>query len=187
MFQFPGSRWAVLISLGGVLAAHAQQSSAPSAAASAAVVPVPSAQAGDLSYRSALEAYQSFSDEKLGSWRDANDNVGRIGGWREYAREAQGGTAGSPIGEGTGGAKPVAPTQSRSASPPQGSPAPARSASRPSAARPAARAVSAPAAAGARAAQPGSRPAASPGDPATRAPDTPPAAGQDPHAGHGKR
>ena len=30
-----------------------------------------------------------MTDETVGSWREANDNVGRIGGWRTYLREAQ--------------------------------------------------------------------------------------------------
>lgn len=42
-----------------------------------------------LAYQSALEGYQSFSDEKAVPWKDANDTVGRIGGWREYARESR--------------------------------------------------------------------------------------------------
>lgn len=40
-------------------------------------------------YRSALEGYQPFSEQRTASWRDANDTVGRIGGWRAYAKEAQ--------------------------------------------------------------------------------------------------
>lgn len=39
---------------------------------------------------SAFEAYRPFADEPLIPWRQANDQVGRIGGWRAYAREAQG-------------------------------------------------------------------------------------------------
>jgi hypothetical protein len=41
-------------------------------------------------YRSALEGYQPFGDEKPVPWQQANDTVGRIGGWRAYANEAQG-------------------------------------------------------------------------------------------------
>lgn len=48
-----------------------------------------------LPYRSTLADYQRFTEEKLGSWREANDNVGRIGGWREYAKEARQPTDGS--------------------------------------------------------------------------------------------
>lgn len=40
-------------------------------------------------HRSTLADYRVFSDEKLGSWKEANDNVGRIGGWRAYAKEAR--------------------------------------------------------------------------------------------------
>lgn len=41
-----------------------------------------------LDYRSALGDYQRFSEDKAQPWKDANDNVRRIGGWREYARES---------------------------------------------------------------------------------------------------
>lgn len=40
-------------------------------------------------YRSAWSGYQPFADEKVLSWRDANDEVRRIGGWRAYLRESQ--------------------------------------------------------------------------------------------------
>lgn len=40
-------------------------------------------------YRSSLADYRLFPDEKLRSWKESNDNVGRIGGWRAYAKEAQ--------------------------------------------------------------------------------------------------
>lgn len=43
----------------------------------------------ELGYRSTFEGYRAFADEKVGSWRDANDTVGRIGGWRAYAKEAR--------------------------------------------------------------------------------------------------
>ena len=39
-------------------------------------------------YRSPFEGYQRFTQEQVGSWKAANDNVGRIGGWRAYAKEA---------------------------------------------------------------------------------------------------
>ena len=49
-----------------------------------------------LVYRSPLSGYRVLSDEKAGSWRETNDQVGRIGGWRAYAKEAQEpGSAGS--------------------------------------------------------------------------------------------
>ncbi|MBC7378421.1 MAG: hypothetical protein H7346_13450 [Burkholderiaceae bacterium] len=42
-----------------------------------------------LSYESSFAQYRRLGDEKPVSWRDANDTVARIGGWRVYAREAQ--------------------------------------------------------------------------------------------------
>ena len=41
-----------------------------------------------LQYASPLKAYQAYADEPVQSWREANDRVSRIGGWRTYAREA---------------------------------------------------------------------------------------------------
>ena len=40
-------------------------------------------------YESSFARYRRLGDEKPVSWRDANDTVTRIGGWRAYAREAQ--------------------------------------------------------------------------------------------------
>jgi hypothetical protein len=43
-----------------------------------------------LVYRSALTAYKkSASEPPPLAWRQANETVERIGGWRAYAREAQ--------------------------------------------------------------------------------------------------
>lgn len=42
-----------------------------------------------LVHESPLTQYRKHSDEKLVSWREANDTVGRIGGWRTYLREAR--------------------------------------------------------------------------------------------------
>lgn len=41
-----------------------------------------------VTYDSAFTRYRPHADQALRSWKDANDNVGRIGGWRSYAREA---------------------------------------------------------------------------------------------------
>ena len=40
-------------------------------------------------YKSSLASYRLLSDEKVRSWKETNDIVGRIGGWRAYAKEAQ--------------------------------------------------------------------------------------------------
>ena len=42
-----------------------------------------------LTYRSPFAAYRADKIEEPRSWRDVNDRVGSIGGWRVYAREAQ--------------------------------------------------------------------------------------------------
>ena len=42
-----------------------------------------------VSYTSPMADYQPFVDEKITSWKAANDKVGQIGGWRAYAKEAQ--------------------------------------------------------------------------------------------------
>jgi hypothetical protein len=55
----------------------------PAPAAPAQPAPAP------LGYRSAFEGYQAFGDEKPVPWKDANDAVRAIGGWRAYAKEAQ--------------------------------------------------------------------------------------------------
>ena len=76
---------------GGPAPVGAAQAPAPAAtAASAPAAP------GRLGYRSAFDGYRSFSDQPVVSWREANDLVGRIGGWQAYAREAQGLAAEKP-------------------------------------------------------------------------------------------
>ncbi len=60
---------------------------------------------------SVFDSYQPFADEKPAPWKESNDTVGRIGGWRAYAREAAG-TAPAP--------SPTAPAPAR---PPAAAPA----------------------------------------------------------------
>jgi hypothetical protein len=55
------------------------------AGASAAKSGLPS----KLQYASPLQAYKAYADQPVESWREANDRVGRIGGWRAYAKEIQ--------------------------------------------------------------------------------------------------
>ena len=40
-------------------------------------------------HRSAFAFYRAVGDAPAAGWREANDIVARIGGWRAYAREAQ--------------------------------------------------------------------------------------------------
>lgn len=62
-------------------AAHAQTQ------AQAATERVPAAPSAV--FHSAFEGYQPYSTEKILDWKLANDHTARIGGWREYARQAQ--------------------------------------------------------------------------------------------------
>ena len=56
-------------------------------AASAQTAPI-EASTAPAGYRSAFENYQTYTDEKVTNWKAANANVGRIGGWQAYAKEA---------------------------------------------------------------------------------------------------
>lgn len=58
------------------------QTAAPAMPSTKPVVTAP------LPYKSAFEGYQAYGDDKMTSWKAANDEVARIGGWREYARQA---------------------------------------------------------------------------------------------------
>lgn len=49
----------------------------------------PQAQVPALVYTSSFTAYRRLGEDKPLSWREANDTVTRIGGWRVYTREAQ--------------------------------------------------------------------------------------------------
>lgn len=69
--------------IGGLLAvlawhSHAQ-SPRPDPSGTAAVPPV--------TYQSPLQSYRAFQPQTPDDWREANDTVGRIGGWQAYAAE----------------------------------------------------------------------------------------------------
>lgn len=48
----------------------------------------PRAEVPRADYQSPFTAYRRQGEPVVGSWRAANDEVARIGGWRAYAREA---------------------------------------------------------------------------------------------------
>lgn len=86
------------IACGGSLlccaAAQAQSGSTPAASAASAATtrldPLDAkAVVAPLIYESSFARYRRLGDEKPLAWREANDAVARIGGWRVYAREAQ--------------------------------------------------------------------------------------------------
>ena len=82
MSHFLPAGWLACLTL--LAATGAQAQTAPPAA------PAPEP------YRSALDGYQRFNDEKVAPWKESNDTVGRIGGWKAYAKEAQGPSAETP-------------------------------------------------------------------------------------------
>lgn len=101
-FTIKPTRFVLVLSLAVPASAMAQQPhaghaekagvTAPSAASAPAMsspTKAPESRGGGI-YKSAFEGYRGFSDEKPVPWREANDTVGHIGGWRAYAREAQG-------------------------------------------------------------------------------------------------
>ena len=54
-----------------------------------AVTEKPTGNGQSLRYDSVFARYKSYRDEKATPWREANDTVTQIGGWRAYAKEAQ--------------------------------------------------------------------------------------------------
>ena len=74
--------------------------------ASAATAPL--TQGSTTPYRSAFEHYQPFAEDKVLPWKEANDTVRAIGGWRAYAKEAneEAGASQAPPAGSAGRAKP---------------------------------------------------------------------------------
>jgi hypothetical protein len=60
-------------------------------------------------HRSVFSGYRAQADAPLRDWKAANEEVGRIGGWRAYAREAQ-----SPAAPASAPAASVPPVPGRS-------------------------------------------------------------------------
>lgn len=88
-------RWLVSVTLSTcALAAQAQGPTNAASAAGPANIARPdpldaTAVVPATGYRSAFARYRGLGDDPPLSWREANDAVTRIGGWRAYAREAQ--------------------------------------------------------------------------------------------------
>lgn len=84
MTHLPWCLSTVALATAFVAPAHAQTSAAtrPDPLDAKAAVPA-------LVYRSALSTYRPYAEQAVGSWREANETVNRVGGWRTYAREAR--------------------------------------------------------------------------------------------------
>ena len=90
--------------------ANAQASASASAASPANLAPPATPEPTALpAYRSALEGYQRYTEEKTVNWKDANDATARIGGWRAYAKEASQPQAPEGAGQPEAGAMPAKP------------------------------------------------------------------------------
>ena len=81
MFQHKPSLGTALLAILTASTVTAQPASSSAAAGQAMTSPV---------YRSAMDGYQSYTDEKVAPWGDSNDTVGRVGGWRAYSKESRG-------------------------------------------------------------------------------------------------
>ena len=97
LFIFKKQRWLTASALAVLLASasHAQPGpSTPAPAsqalspASASAIPVSAATKSGAG-TSAFDSYKPYTEVTPGNWKAENDNVARIGGWREYAKQAQ--------------------------------------------------------------------------------------------------
>ena len=69
-------------------AANAQTTAPPPAPPRAADPANPQAEVPRAAHSSAFAGYRRHADAPPVGWKEANDTVTRIGGWRTYAREA---------------------------------------------------------------------------------------------------
>jgi hypothetical protein len=90
-FHFPSSMVALAMVAGAIVLA-------PTATAQPSASKPTTAEPSAGPYRSAFSGYRRYGDEPVVPWKQANDEVGRIGGWKAYAKEAAGGSqeAGAP-------------------------------------------------------------------------------------------
>ncbi len=83
---YPKLGEAALFAIGLTLAVSSAQNSYANQAPEIIIAPVAA-----LSYRSVFSDYkrlENFTEPKPTAWKLANDKVEKIGGWREYAKEA---------------------------------------------------------------------------------------------------
>lgn len=83
MFHFKSAPWLTALPAMAALTTAVAQTT-PTPPSSAVADPAPPA----LVFRSALDGYQPYTEEKPIPWKEANETVYRRGGWRAYAKEA---------------------------------------------------------------------------------------------------
>lgn len=76
---------------------------AGAAAAQSPVEPATPSYPVAVKYTSPFSKYRAYRDQPVQSWREANDRVGRIGGWRAYAKELK---TGKPANDGSSTSDP---------------------------------------------------------------------------------
>jgi hypothetical protein len=124
-------RWLVPATLCAAALAVQAQSAAPVQATSAAPAARPDpldakASVPAFAYESAFARFRPLGEDKMISWREANDAVARIGGWRVYAREAQ-----EPIAAPPATTPATPPPTSSAAAPAPAAPAAGKDAAKP--------------------------------------------------------
>lgn len=131
MHHFSPARWLVIVPVAAAVFAAAAHAQTPDPDASSDAQRPAQAAPTALSYRSALEGFQGFSDEKAVPWKQANDTVHQRGGWKAYAKEAseasadpaaQAGQAGHAAHGGGGHTMPSGASMSMPMAPRKGQP-----------------------------------------------------------------
>lgn len=89
MFTFLPARWLATLPALAAFAAGAQIGPAPNSSTA-------NESAAPPSFKSAMEGYKAFADEKPVPWRQANDTARERGGWRAYAKESADEPEGKP-------------------------------------------------------------------------------------------
>ena len=109
--------WAMLACIGIGMGFGQANAAGPDPADSNTVIP-------PTIYQSPFTDYRPLGEDKSTPWKDANDTVGKIGGWRAYAREAAEAMKAREAAS-SGMSKPAASPSSPDKSPPT-SPTPAQ-------------------------------------------------------------
>jgi hypothetical protein len=91
MSTFLPARWLAALPALAAFAASAQTGLAPN-------TDVATEAAASLAFRSAMEGYKPFVEEKPIPWKQANETVHQRGGWQAYAKEGAGETRDEPSG-----------------------------------------------------------------------------------------
>ena len=70
-----------------------------------------------VTYESAFKGYRGYADEPVASWTNSNAVVGKIGGWRAYARESGAARNETPANVPPSPSTPAAPSPAGTHSP----------------------------------------------------------------------